>query len=71
MRESMLNPCVLRSGGYLFADGTRNAFDPEFGPNGVLMAGDNAGFYATTPRFRRLRRESPSSILCATSDPTP
>jgi glucose/arabinose dehydrogenase len=22
-------------------DGVRNAFDPEFAPNGVLMAGDN------------------------------
>lgn len=26
---------------YLFADGTRNEFDPEFAPNGDLIAGDN------------------------------
>jgi glucose/arabinose dehydrogenase len=26
---------------YLFADGTRNAFDPAFAPNGDLFAGDN------------------------------
>ena len=26
---------------YLFADGTRNSFDPEFAPNGDLFAGDN------------------------------
>lgn len=26
---------------YLFADGTRNAYDPEFAPNGELFAGDN------------------------------
>lgn len=26
---------------YLFADGTRNSFDPEFAPNGELFAGDN------------------------------
>ena len=26
---------------YLFADGTRNAFDPEIAPNGDLFAGDN------------------------------
>jgi len=32
---------ALVSGGYLFADGFRNAFDPEFSPSGVLMAGDN------------------------------
>lgn len=26
---------------YLYADGTRNEFDPEFAPNGDLIAGDN------------------------------
>lgn len=26
---------------YLYADGTRNQFDPEFAPNGDLIAGDN------------------------------
>lgn len=31
----------LKSKGYLFADGTRNAYDLEFAPNGDLFAGDN------------------------------
>src|SRR5262249_49452449 len=32
---------VLRSAGYVFAEGTRNAFDLAFGPNGDLFATDN------------------------------
>lgn len=31
----------LKTKGYLFAEGVRNAYDPEFAPNGDLMAGDN------------------------------
>lgn len=31
----------LKEKGYLFADGTRNSFDPAFAPNGDLFAGDN------------------------------
>jgi glucose/arabinose dehydrogenase len=31
----------LKSKGYLFADGTRNSYDPAFGPNGDLFAADN------------------------------
>src|ERR1043166_6388767 len=31
----------LRNGGYIFAEGTRNAFDLAFGPNGDLFATDN------------------------------
>ena len=33
----------LVSGGYLFADGTRNSFDLAFGPNGDLFGTENAG----------------------------
>jgi glucose/arabinose dehydrogenase len=32
---------VLRSAAYVFAEGTRNAFDLAFGPNGELFATDN------------------------------
>lgn len=31
----------LRAGGYVFVDGTRNAYDMAFAPNGDLIAGDN------------------------------
>lgn len=31
----------LEAGGYIFARGTRNAYDLEFAPNGELFAGDN------------------------------
>jgi glucose/arabinose dehydrogenase len=34
---------LLRSGGYLFADGLRNSFDLAFAPNGDLLAGENSG----------------------------
>src|SRR5215471_7433043 len=32
---------ILRNSGYVFAEGTRNAFDLAFGPNGALFATDN------------------------------
>jgi len=32
---------VLRAGGFVFAEGTRNAFDLAFAPNGELFATDN------------------------------
>jgi hypothetical protein len=32
---------VLKTSGYVFAEGTRNAFDLEFAPNGDLFATDN------------------------------
>jgi hypothetical protein len=31
----------LKSMGYMFADGTRNSYDPAFAPNGDLFAGEN------------------------------
>lgn len=31
----------LKAGGYMFADGTRNSYDPAFAPNGDLFAGEN------------------------------
>ena len=34
---------ALRAQGYLFADGTRNAYDIEFAPNGDLLGTENAG----------------------------
>jgi hypothetical protein len=33
----------LRSGGYLYADGLRNSFDPAFSPRRELFAGENSG----------------------------
>jgi hypothetical protein len=35
------NLADLKAAGYVFAEGTRNSFDPEFAPNGDLLAGDN------------------------------
>jgi len=35
------NLAELKAAGYVFAEGTRNSFDPEFAPNGDLLAGDN------------------------------
>lgn len=32
---------TLKSMGLVFAEGTRNSYDPEFAPNGDLIAGDN------------------------------
>ncbi|GAB5521547.1 MAG: hypothetical protein RhofKO_37980 [Rhodothermales bacterium] len=34
---------ALRSGGYLFAEGTRNHYDLAFAPNGDLLGTENAG----------------------------
>ena len=31
----------LRAKGYLFAEGTRNSYDPAFAPNGDLISADN------------------------------